>query len=103
MKIRAVGVVRKRPLTRNDLSIVCASLTPTSSHDNILFTSMLLVGFTMLMHLGEMVWPDNKKLQDYRKVIMRHSVELFPAGFSFFLPMHKCKDLKSKPLLITPV
>jgi hypothetical protein len=88
-KIRAVGVLRKRPLTRNDLSVVCATLTPTSSHDDILFASMLLIGFNALMRLGEFVWPDNKKLQDYRKVTMRHTVEFFPAGFSFFLPTHK--------------
>jgi hypothetical protein len=50
---------------------------------------MLLVGFNALMRLGEFVWPDNKKLQDYRKVTMRHTVEFFPAGFSFFLPTHK--------------
>ena len=41
------------------------------------------------MHLGELVWPDKKDLQDFRKVTTQDSVELLPEGFSFFLPGHK--------------
>ena len=41
------------------------------------------------MHLGELVWPDKKGLQDFQKVTKRDSVELLPKGFSFFLPGHK--------------
>ena len=41
------------------------------------------------MRLGELVWPDKKDLQYFRKVTTRDSVELLPKGFSFFLPGHK--------------
>jgi hypothetical protein len=61
----------------------------SSSHDDLLFFVILLVGFHGLMRLGELVWPDKKSLQDYRKVTKRSSVELLPEGFSFFLPGHK--------------
>lgn len=61
----------------------------SSSHDDLLFFVILLVGFHGLMRLGELVWPDKTSLQDYRKVTKRSSVELLPDGFSFFLPGHK--------------
>ena len=61
----------------------------SNSHDDLLFFVILLVGFHVLMRLGELVWPDKKDLQDFRKVTTRDSVELLPEGFSFFLPGHK--------------
>jgi hypothetical protein len=35
------------------------------------------------------VWPDNKNLQDYRKLTLRHSVAFSPSGFTFMLRSHK--------------
>ena len=61
----------------------------SNSHDDLLFFIILLVGFHALMHLGELVWPDKKDLQDFWKVTTQDSVELLPIGFSFFLPGHK--------------
>ena len=60
-----------------------------NSHDDLLFFVILLVGFHELMHLGELVWPDKKDLQDFWKVTTQDSVELLPEGFSYFLPGHK--------------
>jgi hypothetical protein len=88
-KIQAVGVIRKRPLLRLELVEVCQYYLPVSSHDDALFVSLLLTGFQALMRLGELVWPDKLRLQDYRKVILRQSVTFLPSGFSFFLPGHK--------------
>ena len=61
----------------------------SNCHDDLLFFVILLVGFHALMCLGELVWPDKKGLQDFRKVTKRDSVELLPEGFSFFPPGHK--------------
>ena len=61
----------------------------SSNHNNLLFFTMLLVSFHAPMHLGELVWPDKKALQDYHKVMKQSSVELLTEGFSFFLPGHK--------------
>ena len=41
------------------------------------------------MRLGELTWPDNISLRDYRKVTMRPSVELLLDAISFWLPGHK--------------
>ena len=61
----------------------------SSSHDDLLFFVILLVGFHALMQLGELVSPDLKTLQDFRKVTKCDTVELLPEGFAFFLPGHK--------------
>ena len=39
-----------------------------NSHDDLLFFVILLMGFHVLMVLGELVWPDKKDLQDFQKV-----------------------------------
>ena len=39
-----------------------------NSHNDLLFFVILLMGFYMLMVLGELVWPDKKDLQDFQKV-----------------------------------
>ena len=61
----------------------------SSSHNDLLFFVILLVGFHALMWLGELVSPDSKTLQDFQKVTKRNTVELLPEGFAFFLPGHK--------------
>ena len=61
----------------------------SSSHNDLLFFVILLVGFHALMRLGELVSPDSKTLQDFRKVTKRDTVELLPEGFAFFLLGHK--------------
>jgi hypothetical protein len=87
-KLRALPTSRKTPLSRTEL----ASLRDphmSGSYDDVLFFTQLVVGFHALLRLGELVWPDNASLRDYRKVTKRHTVELLPLGFSFLLPSHK--------------
>jgi hypothetical protein len=48
-----------------------------------------VTGFHALMRLGELVFSDKKKLQNYRKISLRHSVSILPHHYSFFLPSHK--------------
>ena len=88
-KLRAVATTRKRPLYRAELQSLRDQYMSSTDHDDLLFFVILLVGFHGLMCLEELVWPDKKALQDYRKVTKWHSVELLPEGFSFFLPGHK--------------
>jgi hypothetical protein len=40
-----------------------------------------------------LTWPDNKNLCDYRKVVMRSSVQIHPNSFQFTLPGHKADRL----------
>ena len=82
---------RKAPFSHADLQRVLDSLPSTPSHDDLLFSAILLTGFHALMRLGELVFPDKRVLRNYRKISLRHSVQvsIVPPQFSFFLPSHK--------------
>ena len=71
-KLRPSPVSRKCPITRTELgSLRHHYLQPTlTTHDDKLFFALLLTSFHGLLHLGELVWPDNKSLQDYCRVIL---------------------------------
>ena len=88
-KLRAVPTIQKRPLSRAELANLQPQYMSSSSHDDLLFFVILLVGFHALMRLGELVSPDSKTLQDFWKVTKHDTVELLPEGFAFFLPGHK--------------
>jgi hypothetical protein len=65
---------------------------PTSaSHDDLLFTAMLLTGFYGLMRLGELTMPEKKAVQNWRKLSRRDSLQWSNGtqGYSFLLPAHK--------------
>ena len=81
---------RKRALSISDLTTVLQHFNslPTS-HNNLLFMSMLLTGFFSLMHLGKMTFPDDKTIQDWRKISRRRTVILQDNNYSFQLPFHK--------------
>lgn len=88
MKMRAIPTSRKRPIARDELSKAIPT-DPRPPHDDLLFAAILLTSFHGLMRLGENVWPDSHQLQDYRKVIMRSSVDVLDSSYSFTLPGHK--------------
>lgn len=94
---------RKRTLSISDLSSVIAHYDNiASSHDNLLFISMLLTGFFSLMCLGEMAFPDDKKIQDWRKISRCHTVTSTIDKYSFELPFHKAdRFFAGNTILIT--
>ena len=55
----------------------------------MLFLSMLNTGFPGLLRLGEMSVSDNPQLRDFRKVVLRNSLEWVGNDFEFLLPTHK--------------
>ena len=61
----------------------------STDHDDLLFVSQLLSGFFTLMRLGELTFPDDESIHDWRKIIRRDSVRVFPDFYEFFLPHHK--------------
>lgn len=79
---------RKDPLEIDHLRDALRAFPPIS-HDNLLFTILLLCGFFALHRLGELVWPDAVKLRDSRKLIWRASVRWFTSGFGYTLPSSK--------------
>ena len=50
---------------------------------------MIITGFYALLRLAEMAFPDNLKIQNYKKVTLRHTVDISPTSYSFLLPGHK--------------
>lgn len=82
-------VKRKAPLSRSNLELAISRIGITPSHDDALFLALLLSGFYGLLRLGELVFPDKLVLRNYRKIPLRHTVQLFNNQFSFFLPSHK--------------
>ena len=94
---------RKRALSISDLSTVenyYQHILP--SHDNLLFITMLFTGFFSLMRLGEMAFPDDKKIQDWRKTSRRQTVILSDNSYTFQLPFHKAdRFFSGNTILIT--
>jgi hypothetical protein len=81
---------RKSPLTHEDMELVLKILPNNPMHDDYLFAAMLVTGFHALLRVGELTFPSAKKLQNYRKVTLRHTVDIsIPNQYSFTLPSHK--------------
>jgi hypothetical protein len=80
---------RKAPFSHANLLFVVDSLASKILHDNLLFIAILFTGFHALLRLGELVFSDKKKLRNYRKIALRHTVSILPTQHSFFLPTHK--------------
>ena len=79
----------KLPLTSANLLTVQEHYGHNPTHDDRLFLAQLFTGTDCLMRLSELTWPDQLALQDYCKVMMRHSVQHLPNALSFWLPGHK--------------
>ena len=83
-------VKQKTPLSHANLLVfILDSMVLSPSHDDLLFAALILTGFHALMRLGELVFPDEKALRNYRKISLWHSVSILPSQYSFFLPSHK--------------
>ena len=59
---------RKRALTFDDLYKVVNALATSTLHDDLLFVAMLLTGFFTLMRLGELTFPDEICLRNWKKI-----------------------------------
>ena len=80
---------RKKALTCDDLHHVINHYQSSSSHDDLLFVTQLLVGFFALMRLGELTTPDDVNLRNPSKISKRTSLIVNTDSFQFFLPSHK--------------
>jgi len=89
MRMKGTAVVRKQALTLNDLTTVANHYSASSNHDDILFVAMIYTGFFGLMRLGELTFPDDKSMQNWKKVSRRSSVSITAETYEFHLPSHK--------------
>ncbi len=103
LKAYAQPTRRKRALSVSDLSTALTHYQDTlPSHDNLLFIPMLLTGFFSLMRLGEMAFPDDKKIQDWKKISRRRTVSITETNYSFQLPFHKAdRFFSGNTILVT--
>lgn len=88
-RMRGVSTKRKRALSLSDLDKVISFYDNSTHHDDILFVAMLLTGFFALLRLGELSFPNDKSLRDWRKVTKRSSVKTSDDQYEFHLPAHK--------------
>ena len=88
-RLHGTPINRKWALTLDDLARVILHYSDSTEHDDLLFVSMLLTGFFALMRLGELSFPDDEELRDWRKVIRRDSVRIDDDQYGFHLPYHK--------------
>ena len=89
MRLKGVGTKRKHALTLDDLQLVLDHYHATSNHNDLLFISMILTGFFALMRLGELTFPDDQSLRNWRKISQRNSVKITDEYYEFHLPAHK--------------
>ena len=68
MRMRGTSTVRKRALSTDNLTLVIQHYQHSQSHNDRLFVAMLLTGFFSLLRLGEMTFPDDYSLQNWKKV-----------------------------------
>jgi len=82
-------VNQKRALTILDLERFIIAQPSTLSYDKTLFITILLTGFFGLFRLNELLYPDNAKLRDPRKLMLRSSFSVSSSSFTGLLPGHK--------------
>ena len=89
LRLRGSAVSRKRALTFNDLFLVLTDLSSSIQHDDLLFKAMLITGFFALMRLGELTFPNDIKLRNWRKISKHSSIIISHDQYQFHLPSHK--------------
>ncbi|KJA20809.1 hypothetical protein HYPSUDRAFT_110131, partial [Hypholoma sublateritium FD-334 SS-4] len=88
-RLKGTPIARKRALSLNDLAIIINDLPDAPPHDTLLFTAMITSGFFALLRLGEMTFPDDPLIREWRKITRRSSVVTSDTQYEFFLPSHK--------------
>jgi hypothetical protein len=87
MRMRGSATIHKRALTLDDLHLIVNYYDHDSPrHDDLLFIAMLLTGFFGLLRLGEMTFPNDLSLQNWRKVTRRNTVHIQDDLYEFTLP-----------------
>ena len=88
-RLKGVATKRKRALTFSDLKLVYDILRNSQLHDDRLFLAMLYTGFFALMRLGELSFPNDIELRNWRKVTNRSTVIITDDQYEFLLPGNK--------------
>lgn len=68
MKLKSKPIQRKEALSIQDLRFLHERFAHTQTHDNYLFPALLFMGFYGLLRLGDMTFPDDPKIREWRKI-----------------------------------
>jgi hypothetical protein len=90
-KIRADPVRRKLPLRPSHLEAFRCVALRTGTYDDLLFAVLLSCCFYACHRSGELVWQNQKDLQDWRKVIKRASLHFSHGRAGYCLPYQVIK------------
>jgi hypothetical protein len=101
-RMRGTATVRKRALTLDDLHTVVNHYSDSTLHDDLLFIAMIHTGFFGLLRLGEMTFPDNAALQNWKKVTRRTTIRIQEHVYEFLLPGHKADRFFEGNKIIIP-
>ena len=88
-KIRADPVKHKLPLRPSHLHAFWCVALRTGTYDDLLFAVLLSCCFYACHRSGELVWKNQKELQDWRKVVKRASLHFSDGRAGYRLPYHK--------------
>lgn len=88
LKLSAKPTHRKDPFS-SDLTYLNKCYKHSTKHDNLLFLTLLAMGFHGLHHLGDLTFPDNPAKREWRKVSWLSSVVPHHPWYSFVLNTHK--------------
>lgn len=103
LKLRSKPISRKEPLVIDDLFFLEQSFQRTQLHDNYIFATLLFTGFRGLLRLGDMTFPDDPNIREWRKVTRRSSLSVNNHSYTFLLPSHKGdKFFEGNKVLIHP-
>ena len=87
--LQSSPVKQKRALTFDNLHKVVNELVTSNLHDDLLFIAMLLTDFFALMRLGELTFPNEIRLHNWKKITRRSTVVVTNEQYEFLLPTHK--------------
>lgn len=79
----ARSVMRKLPLSREDLVHAYSSHIHPLTYDDLLWLTQLFCGFFALLRLNDLVWSDVVQLHQYALLVSRLSVELTEEHLAF--------------------
>ena len=92
LQLHSTPIKRKHALTTSNLSKVILDLANSTDHDDLLFQTLLLTGFFALMCLGELTFPNNVNLRNWRKVTKHSTVKISNDQYELFLIKKKKKS-----------
>jgi len=82
-------VRRKKALSIHDIRFIANRFLSSTSHNDLLFTALLVICFHGLLRLGELMFPDNLAICDWQKVTRCNTLCIRNHEYQCLLPAHK--------------